>query len=189
MLDPIKKDTPSPRAKEKLQQDGKRGEITIRNKHVNCLRCSEGSNLVCTSTPRLHWDWARTVFECLLQRYSSAVSCCRGRGSGCSRPGYGISPLGGSRINPTIEPLELMQNWGNRLLEGTNRTVCVLGQKKDPAERNNLPYSSFHINLSHVYSSNEKTWLCWQAWSVALQITGFLMLHDQDCVKIYYNHV
>ena len=27
--------------------------------------------------------------------YGSAVDCCRGRASGCSRPGYGISPLGG----------------------------------------------------------------------------------------------
>ena len=34
--------------------------------------------------------------ECLLWRYRSAVACCRGRDSGCSRPGYGIShPRGG----------------------------------------------------------------------------------------------
>ena len=32
--------------------------------------------------------------------YGSAVDCCRGRGSGCSRPGYGISPLGEVAINP-----------------------------------------------------------------------------------------
>ena len=46
-------------------------------------------------------DWTElkdvTVFECLLRRYGSAVDCCRSRGSGCSRPGYGISPLGGGR--------------------------------------------------------------------------------------------
>ena len=36
------------------------------------------------------------VFECLLQRYVSEVACCRGRGSGCSRLGCGISRLGGS---------------------------------------------------------------------------------------------
>ena len=35
------------------------------------------------------------VSECLLQRHGSAVDCHRGRGSGCSRPKYGISPLGG----------------------------------------------------------------------------------------------
>ena len=28
-------------------------------------------------------------------------------------------------INPTIEPPELTQDWGNRLLEGTNRTLCT----------------------------------------------------------------
>ena len=31
--------------------------------------------------------------ECLLWRYGSAVACHRGRGFGCSRPWYGISPL------------------------------------------------------------------------------------------------
>ena len=28
-------------------------------------------------------------------------------------------------INPTIEPPELTQDWRNRLLEGTNRTLCA----------------------------------------------------------------
>ena len=55
------------------------------------------TNLVCTKTQRPHRDWDRTVFECLLWRYGLAVDCCKGRGSGCSRPGYGISPLGGGR--------------------------------------------------------------------------------------------
>ena len=40
-----------------------------------------------------HRDWARTMYECLLWGYWSAVVC--RRGSGCSRLGYGISPLGG----------------------------------------------------------------------------------------------
>ena len=34
--------------------------------------------------------------ECLLWRCGSAVDCHGGRGSGCCRPGYGISRLGGS---------------------------------------------------------------------------------------------
>ena len=55
------------------------------------------TNLVHTRTQRPHRDGARTVFECLLQMYRSAVDCCRGRGSGCTRPGYGISPLEGGR--------------------------------------------------------------------------------------------
>ena len=35
------------------------------------------------------------VFECLLWRYKSAVAWCRGGGSGCGRPGCGISSFGG----------------------------------------------------------------------------------------------
>ena len=53
------------------------------------------TNLVGTRTQRPYRDWDRTVFEYLLWRYGSAVDCCKGRGSGCSRLGYGISPLGG----------------------------------------------------------------------------------------------
>ena len=67
------------------------------------------------------------MFEYLLRRYRSAVDCCRGRDSGCSRPGYGISPLGGGRLNPTTE---LTQDWENRLLESTNRTLCTRTQEK-----------------------------------------------------------
>ena len=42
-------------------------------------------------------------------------------------------------INPTIEPPELTQDWGNRLLEGTNKTLCTPG---DPTETEpDLPLS------------------------------------------------
>ena len=33
-------------------------------------------------------------------------------------------------INPTIEPLELTQDWVNRLLEGTNKTLCAPGPRR-----------------------------------------------------------
>ena len=33
-------------------------------------------------------------------------------------------------MNPTIEPPELTQDWGNRLLEGTNRILCTRTQEK-----------------------------------------------------------
>ena len=42
-----------------------------------------------------HHSSKASMFECLLRRYGSAVVCYRSRGSGCSRPGYGISPFGG----------------------------------------------------------------------------------------------
>ena len=55
------------------------------------------TNLVCTRTQIPCRDWARTVCECLLRRYGSAMDCCRGRGSGCSRPVCGIRSLGRGR--------------------------------------------------------------------------------------------
>ena len=55
------------------------------------------TNLVHSRTQRPHRDWDRTVFECLLWRYGSAADCCKGRGSRCSRPGYGINPFGGGQ--------------------------------------------------------------------------------------------
>ena len=33
-------------------------------------------------------------------------------------------------INPTTEPPELTQDWGNRLLDGTKRTLCTRTQEK-----------------------------------------------------------
>ena len=53
------------------------------------------TNLVHPRAQRPYKDRDRTVFECLLWRYGSAVDCCRDRGSGCSRLGYGIGALAG----------------------------------------------------------------------------------------------
>ena len=33
-------------------------------------------------------------------------------------------------INPTIELPEITQGWGNRLLEGTSRTLCAPGPRR-----------------------------------------------------------
>ena len=52
-LIPPKKDTPHPKAKEKTQQDGRRGVIMFRIKPHTCQRHSEGSNkALCTPGPR-----------------------------------------------------------------------------------------------------------------------------------------
>ena len=88
------------------------------------------TNLVRTRTQRPHWDWARTVSGCLLWRYRSAVACRRGQGSGSSRPGCGISPLRGGRREAPTELPELTQAWGNRLLEGTKRTLWAPGPRR-----------------------------------------------------------
>ena len=67
---PPKRDTSHPRAKEKPQQDGRRGKITFRITPLPARGTQRAqTNLVCTRTQRPHRDWARTVFECLLWRY------------------------------------------------------------------------------------------------------------------------
>ena len=87
-------DTPHPRAKEKPQQDGRRGEIAFRIKSHTHQRHSEGSNKSCEHQDPETPQRLRQNCVWLLWRYGSAVDCRRGRGSGCSRLGYGISPLG-----------------------------------------------------------------------------------------------
>ena len=68
-----KKDTPHPRAKEKPQQDGRRGEITFRTKPHTHQRCPEGSNKTLCA-PEESYEIEpdrplRSAFECL------SVSC------------------------------------------------------------------------------------------------------------------
>ena len=102
---PPKKDTHR-RAKEKLQQDGRRGAILFKIKSHTHQRCSEGANKTsCAPEPResLHKRLSETSFECL------NVSC-GGMGQHWSATGPGVlaaadlggaecglSPLGGGR--------------------------------------------------------------------------------------------
>ena len=82
--------------KEKPQQDGRKGKITFRLKPHSCQRHSEGSN-----KPSVRQD---SEIQQRLSQNCLSISC-GGMGlqwpatgvwgSGCSRPGYGISPLGG----------------------------------------------------------------------------------------------
>ena len=93
---PLKKDTPCQSAKKNPQQDGRRGKIMFRIKLPTCQRHSAQTKPCAQQeTPQRLSQTCRWVFECPLWRYGSAVAFHRGRGSGCSRPGYGISPLGG----------------------------------------------------------------------------------------------
>ena len=85
---------------------------------------------LCTPGPR---DPTETVPELCL-----SVSC---RATGQQWPAAGAGALGAAdlglvytlleevAINPTIELPELTEDWGNRLLEGTNRSVCMLGPR------------------------------------------------------------
>ena len=81
--------------------------------------------------------------------YGPAVACHSGGGSGCSRPGCGICPLEGGAINPTIEPPELTQDWGNRLLEGTDKTLCT----PRPRRKKQWPHKRLTQTCSLVFRS------------------------------------
>ena len=86
---------------------------------------------LCTPGPR---DPTETEPELCL-----SVSC---GGVGQQRPATGAADPGAAdlgmaysllekvAINPTIEPPELTQDWGNRLSEDTNRTLCTRTQEK-----------------------------------------------------------
>ena len=96
---PPKKDTPHPRAKEKPQQDGRRGEITFRIKlHTHQRQLRAQTKPLCAPGPRDPTETERDLCLSLLWRYRSEA-CCRDRGSGCSYLGHTaccISSLGGS---------------------------------------------------------------------------------------------
>ena len=63
-------------------------------------------------------------------------------GTGQQRPATGTGALGAAdlgmaealleevTVNPTIEPPGLTQDWENRLLEGTNRTLYAPGLRR-----------------------------------------------------------
>ena len=67
---------------------------------IPCMYCHTQCSQPCSRPPPTHASAGdshtqRQVQDSLLWRCRSAVVCRRGRGSGCSRLGYGISPLGG----------------------------------------------------------------------------------------------
>ena len=88
-------------------------------------------NLVCTWRPAR--DWARPAFECL------SVSC---GVMGQQWPAAGAGALGAAElgvllalreevtVKPTKEPPELTLDWGNRLLEGTNKIMWAPGPRR-----------------------------------------------------------
>ena len=81
---PPKKGTPHPRAKDKPQQDGRRGEISFRIKPLTSQRCSERSNKPCEQQdPETPTD---TETELYL-----TVSC---KGTGQWWPATGAGTLG-----------------------------------------------------------------------------------------------
>ena len=131
-------------------------------------------NLVCTRRP--HRDWARPAFECLLQRCGSSMACHRWRGSGYCRPGYGISTLGEVAINSTIEPPELTQGWGNRLMEGTNKTLCP----SEPRRKEQWPQKG--LNQAYPQVSRSFWWRCGS-------VVASCRVWDTGLNQIPYNYI
>ena len=95
MLDPTRKRYIS-KGKGKAPEDGKRGEIMFRNKPHNCQRRSERSNKPCAhQDPETPQRLSQNCVWVLLEEVRVSSALLQGRGSGYSRPGYGISPLRG----------------------------------------------------------------------------------------------
>ena len=87
-----KKGTPHPRAKEKPQQDGKRGETAFRIPYLPETLGGINQNLVHTRSQRPHRNRARPAFECLSVSY---------RGMGQQRPATGAGALGEADLRHT----------------------------------------------------------------------------------------
>ena len=78
-------------------------------------------------------------FEFYFTSQTARVSC---GGMGEHWPATGAGVLGAAElgmakalleevaINSTVELPELTQDWGNRLLEGTNKTLCTPGPRR-----------------------------------------------------------
>ena len=64
------------------------------------------------------------MFEGLLQRYWSAVAL------GTAELGVSQALLEEVAINSTAELSKLIQDWGNKLLEGTNKILCAPGPRR-----------------------------------------------------------
>ena len=103
------------------------------------------------------------------------MACHRWRGSGYCRPGYGISPLGEVTINSAVEPPELTQGWGNRLMEGMNKTLCPSG----PRRKEQWP----HKGLTQTCQVSRSFW--WRCGSV---VASFRVC-DTDLNQIPYNYI
>ena len=124
---PAKKRYPSPRAKEKPQQDSRRSKIALRIKPYTCQRCSEGSNKASCApgdSTETEPDLPLSVRVSPVEvRVSNGLP--QGQGLWVQQTSVLHKPSWRrSSLTPSTEPPELTQDWGNRLLKGTNKT-CV----------------------------------------------------------------
>ena len=84
------------------------------------------------------------------------MACHRGRGSGCSRPGYGINPLLEEvAVNPTIKPSELNRA-GETDSWRAQTKPCV---HQDPGERSSDPTRDWPSLPMNVQESLAEAWV------------------------------
>ena len=135
MLDPTKKNTPCVQGQRRLLSKMVGG---VKSRlESNPISARDAQRLKQTLCAPQHRDPTETEPELGL-----SVSC-RGTGQqwtslraaalGAADLGMALALLEEVAIYPTIEPPGLTQDMGNRLLEGTNKTVCAPGPR-DPTE-------------------------------------------------------
>ena len=83
-----------------------------------------------TRTQGPHGDGDRAVSERPLGRDGSQRTAAGAGALGAADRGVAEAPSEEVATNPTTELPELTQDWVNRLLEGTNRTLCALGPRR-----------------------------------------------------------
>ena len=167
MLDHTKKRYSTSRAKEKPQQDGRKGKIMFGIKPHTRQRHWEGTNktLVCTRTRGRTRDWARPAFECV--SVSCKVWISRGRradrGSGCSRAGRSSAwPNSSWRKLPLAPPQSCWADdpqTGKQLYQRSSCTVVkVLGPSRFPNlgiwQRDWEPPGNLTLKASGIWIQN-----------------------------------
>ena len=131
----------------------------------------------CTPRPR---DPTETETELCLSvscRGRWAVDYCRGRGSGCSRPGVAEALLEEVTINRTIQPPGLTQDWGKGLVEGTNRTLCTA----EPRRKEQWPHK--RLTRTCPGMSRSLQWRCGLRWPAAGSGALSAAVHAWDLLK------
>ena len=131
VLERLGGDILSPGAKEKSQQDGRRGKTVFRIKAHTHQRCSESWNKpVCTPGPRAQQRLKQNCVWVSPVAVQVRSGLPRGQGlwmqqtSVWHKPFWRRSPLTHHRAARTYTRL------GNKLWEGTNRTLCAPGPRR-----------------------------------------------------------
>ena len=96
------------------------------------------------------------MFECLLQRYESAVPSSRGSGSGCSRPGSAISPLGGGHHYPHNRAARTYTRLGKQTLGEHKQNLLHTRNKEKGAVMPKETDSDLPVN---VQESSKEVWV------------------------------